>query len=62
MHFGEKQLGGIPLYLNGEIAGWVCTTINGQFNHVLARHNIKSDTTFNTEHQAKLNLISIFGE
>jgi hypothetical protein len=62
MHFGQKTFYGTPFYLNGEIAGWVCTTMNGLYNYVLAKYNIKSDDNFKTELEAKLSLMKIFGE
>lgn len=34
MQFVE-MMGGIALYLNGKIIGWICTTVDGKFTYSL---------------------------
>lgn len=61
MYFGEPTDYGIPFYVNGELAGWICTTTNGNYMHVLARHHIHSNH-FKSVLKCKLDLMKIFGE
>lgn len=62
MHFGENLFYGTPLYLNGEIAGWVCTTLNDKWCYLLAHHKCDDSPRYDSQHQAKLALMAIFGE
>lgn len=62
MEFKTHSGGGIPLYVNARIAGWVCTTMNGQWCYVIAHHRCDSSPRFNSEHAAKMALLKIFGE
>jgi hypothetical protein len=62
MFFGENRGFGTPLFLNGVIAGWVCTSIDGTFKHTLATHRVDDSGCFKSELQCKLALTKVFGE
>lgn len=61
MKFGEHLGGGIAFYLNGELAGWICTTVNSRFSFTLVGRNIDRNE-FLTMQQAELALMATFGE
>lgn len=62
MRFGKNTGYGIPFFLNNAIAGWVCTTSGGKWCYLLAHHKCDHSPRYESEHQAKLALMEIFGE
>ena len=62
MEFKEHIGGGIPFYLNGELSGWICITLNGQYTWTLAKYNIDHQDRFDDIHDAKIALMAVFGE
>ncbi|WP_415913249.1 hypothetical protein [Neptuniibacter sp. QD37_11] len=61
MEFGKRSWFGQPLYLNGQIAGWICSVGNGRYSYCLAGHRVDA-ATYPTRRKAQMALLSIFGE
>ena len=65
MRFGIDGGYGIPFYLNGELMGWVCRTVDAKWMISYPQANpydFYEENTYNTLAAAKLKILSWFGE
>jgi hypothetical protein len=58
----NEQYGGKYLLLNGAIVGWIVKVGNGQWSYTLRTDNNIDAPIFETEHEADLALLCVFGE
>lgn len=61
MHWVETN-GGLALYLNGKLAGWVTSTLNGRFLHGVRNQQVSMKDSSSSRHEAKSKLLQSIGE
>ena len=61
MRFGINSGAGIPFYLNGSIAGWVCSSINNTWLVSFWKGSYEGEG-FKSRLEAELYLMGSFGE
>jgi len=58
----EKNIGGMALYLNNNLVGWVTSTINDKYLYGFNEQSSRKKEVAKTKHEAMILLMKAVGE